>query len=303
MKKKKKILIVGGTGFIGYHLAKFCLKKKWDVTSFSKNKPKKIRKLSKIKYFKIDLYNKKDFKKINFNFDYVVNLGGYVDHSNKIKTYNSHFIGCKNLSNFFLNKNIKSFVQMGSSGEYGRSKSPQKENINCYPISTYNRAKFLATKHLINLYKNKNFPVTILRLYQAYGPKQDKNRLIPIVIDSCIKNKKFPCSDGKQYRDFIHVDDLVQSILKCFDNKKAKGQIINIGTGKPIKIKNVINLIKNKIKNGQPQFGKIKLRSEEMLKMYPKISKAKKILDWCPKIKFKNGLFSTIKSYQIDEKK
>ena len=46
---------------------------------------------------------------------------------------------------------------MGSSGEYGRSKSPQKENINCRPISTYNRAKFLATKYLINLYRKKNF--------------------------------------------------------------------------------------------------------------------------------------------------
>ena len=192
---------------------------------------------------------------------------------------------------------------MGSSGEYGRSKSPQKENINCRPISIYNRAKFLATKHLINLYRKENFPVTILRLYQTYGPKQDINRLIPIVIDSCIKNKKFPCSNGKQYRDFIHVDDLVQSILKCFENKKAKGQIINIGTGQPKKIRNVINLIKNKIKSGQPQFGKIKLRPEERLKVYPKISKAKKILGWRPKIKFKNGLFSAIKSYQIDEKK
>jgi len=293
LKKKKKILIAGGTGFIGYHLAKFCLKKKWDITCFSKNEPKRIRKLNKIKYLKGDLYNKEDFRKINFKFDYVVNLGGYVDHSNKIKTYNSHFIGCKNLSNFFLNKNIESFVQMGSSGEYGRSKSPQKENINCRPISIYNR----------NLYRKKNFPVTILRLYQAYGPKQDINRLIPIVIDSCIKNKKFPCSNGKQYRDFIHVDDLVQSILKCFENKKAKGQIINIGTGKPKKIRNVINLIKNKIKSGQPQFGKIKLRPEETLKVYPKISKAKKILGWRPKIKFKNGLFLAIKSYQIDEKK
>ena len=91
--------------------------------------------------------------------------------------------------------------------------------------------------------------------------------------------------------------------MKCFENKKAKGQIINIGTGKPKKIRNVINLIKNKIKSGQPQFGKIKLRPEETLKMYPQISKAKKILDWSPKIRFKKGLFSTIKSYQIDEKK
>ena len=189
---------------------------------------------------------------------------------------------------------------MGSGGEYGRGKSPHDEKIFSNPRSIYSKSKFLATKYLLALHRRKNFPVTILRLYQAYGPKQDINRLIPIAIDSCLKNKKFPCSNGKQYRDFVHVDDLVKSIFKCLKNKKAEGQIINIGTGKPKKIKNVINLIKNKIKSGHPQFGKIKLRPEEGLKVYPKISKAKKILGWSPKIKFKNGLFSTIKSYQHD---
>ena len=108
-KKRKKILIVGGTGFIGYHLAKLCKKKNWHVTSFSKNNPKKIRKLNSIKYIKGDLSYKKDLKKLKENFNYVVNLGGYVDHLNKIKTYKSHYVGCKNLSNFFLKKNILSF--------------------------------------------------------------------------------------------------------------------------------------------------------------------------------------------------
>jgi len=58
-------------------------------------------------------------------FDYVVNFGGHVDHLNKVKTYNSHFIGVKNLVNFFLKKNdLKKFIQIGSSAEYGKIKSP-----------------------------------------------------------------------------------------------------------------------------------------------------------------------------------
>ena len=65
----------------------------------------------------------------NVQIDYVVNLE-YVDHSNKIKTFSSHFIGVKNLFYFFKNKNIKKFVQIGSSAEYGRLRSPQKEKSN-----------------------------------------------------------------------------------------------------------------------------------------------------------------------------
>ena len=296
--KKKKILIIGGTGFIGYHLAKSCLKKKWQIISFSKNRPSKVRKLKKVEYLNGDFTKKKELKKLNYNFDYVVNLGGYVDHTNRKKTFNSHYLGCKNLANYFLTKKIKIFVQMGSSGEYGRLSSPHKETMKCNPRSLYSKAKFLASKFLLKFYKKKKFPVTILRLYQAYGPRQDVNRLIPIVINSCLKNKKFPCSDGKQYRDFVHVEDVARAILKCLDNKKTFGEIINIGSGKPIRVKQIINLIKNNIKSGLPLFGKLKLRKEETLKIYPDTSKAKKFLNWKPKIKFNSGLISTINFYK-----
>ncbi len=83
---KKKILIVGGTGFIGYHLAKKCLEKNFSVTSLSFNKPKKLRFLKKINYIHCDISKKKALKKtIKEDFDYVVNLGGYVNHHEKKK--------------------------------------------------------------------------------------------------------------------------------------------------------------------------------------------------------------------------
>ena len=302
MNSNKQILIVGGTGFIGYHLAKKLLKKGYKVTSISSNPPKKIRYLSKVKYLFCDITKKKLLKKkIKKSYNYVVNLGGYVDHFNKKKTFESHYKGCKNLTEIFFNKKPEAFVQMGSSGEYGSLKSPQHENSKCNPESIYGKAKLLASRHLIKIYKKNKFPVTILRLYQAYGPKQDLNRLIPIVINACKKNKQFPCSNGNQLRDFLYIDDVVNAIIKTLKSKKARGQIINIGAAKPKKVKNIIKYIKNNLKGGHPEFGKIKLRKDEILKIYPNINKAKNKIDWTPKISFSKGIKSTIEYYNAQE--
>ncbi len=301
MKTRKKILIVGGTGFIGYHLSKASLKKGWKVTSISTKPPKKIRFLPKVKYIICDITNKKIInRKIKEYFHYVVNLGGYVDHSNKKKTFKSHYYGCKNLADFFLNKQLEAFIQIGSCIEYGRAKSPQTENKFSNPKfnkSVYGKAKLMSSIYLKKLFKKKGFPSTILRLYLAYGPRQDVNRFIPIIITGCIRNKPFPCSEGSQLRDFLHVKDVVNGIFKTLQNKRARGHIINIGSGKPRKIKEIIKLIKDKVKKGKPKFGKISLRKDEILKLYPSIKKAKKIIKWQPKISFERGLLSTISYY------
>ncbi len=298
---KKKILIFGGTGFIGYHLAKEALRRGFQVSSLSKHNPVKKRYLKKVKYITADISNKNFInKKIKENFQYVVNLAGYVDHSDKVKTYKSHYLGCKNISNFFLKKKIKRFIQVGSSMEYGLLKSPQKENFKCKPNSVYGRAKYLSTQYLLNLYKKKNFPVTIVRLYQAYGPYQDTNRFIPVVINSCKDNKDFPCSHGRQSRDFLYINDLVDAIFLILKNSKAKGEIFNIGSGEPLKIRNIIERILSYYKAGKPQFGKIKLRKEEQMKIYPDIYKARRILNWKPKINFLKGLTKTIQYYNAN---
>jgi len=299
---KKKILIVGGTGFLGYHLAKKCIEKGWNVTSVSTNKPKKIRFLSKVKYLILDISKKKLIKKlIKYDYDYVVNFGGYVNHNEKLKTYQSHYVGCKNLADFFLGKKIESFIQIGSCVEYGYNKSPQEENkifdINKLK-STYGKAKLSATNYLIKKYKEKKFPCVILRLYLVYGPRQDLNRFIPLVIKGCLEKSFFPCSSGKQYRDFLYIDDFVKLIFMILKNKNTIGEVLNVGSGKPKKIKKIIFLIKNLIKTGNPVLGKLQMRKDEILKLYPNIKKIKKKINWKPKIDLITGIKKTISFYK-----
>ena len=298
---KKKILVVGGTGFLGYHFCKLCVKKKFDITSLSLNKPKKKRKL-KIKYIICDISKKSEIIKVlKKNYDYVINFGGHVNHYEKIKTFKTHYNGTKYLSDFFLNSKIKSFIQIGSCVEYGFKNSPQKEeNINYKQKlkSVYGKAKLLGSEYLLDLNKKYNFPVKIFNLYLVYGPRQDQNRLIPITINSCLSGKKFHCSSGDQMRDFLYVDDLIHALYKSLDNTNIIGKTINLGYGKPYKVKYVINLIKKKINLGKPIFGKIKLRKDEIKFLFPDIKKAKKYLNWKPKISLKKGIEETINDYK-----
>jgi len=303
---KKKLLIIGGTGFIGYHVAKYAIKKGWKVTSISLKKPKKYRFISKVNYFRTNISKFNNLKKIiKDKYDYVLNAGGYVNHSknkkDKKKIFGEHYVGLVNLTKIFSKKKIKSFVQIGTSTEYGKINIPHQENIVCKPKTFYSQAKLKATKHSIKLFKNKGFPITVLRFYLVYGPKQSNNRFITNIILGCIKNKKFPCSKGDQMRDICYIDDIVKSIFLSFIKKEASGNIFNIGFGKPIKIKKIIKYINSKVGKGFPQYGAIKYRKDEVLKYYPNIKKAKSKLGWKPKTSLTEGINKTIKFY--NEKK
>ena len=302
LEKKKNLLIAGGTGFIGLHLAKKAVKEGYKVTIISKNKPPLSKKLEDAKYISVDIRNKKNLlsKLKNKSFNYVVNLSGYVDHSYHFdrgsNVFDTHFNGATNLVNCVNDENLLSFIQIGSSDEYGSNKAPQKENQREEPISPYSCAKVTITHFLQMIYKTQKFPVVILRLFLVYGVGQKNNRFVPQVISGCIKKKSFPVSAGSQIRDFCYIDDVVKAILLSLNNKKSHGEVINIASGKPTYVKRVVNGIVNKVGLGRANFGKIKYRDLENMKLYADISKAKKLLKWSPAIGLDKGLELTINS-------
>ncbi len=300
-KKLPHLLVIGGTGFIGYHVIFAAKKRGWKVSSVSLHKPKTGRQIKGVKYLIVDIGNFNNLKKkLNEKYSHVLNLGGYVQHGifkNKIdRITKTHLTGLVNLTKIFLKKKIKKFIQIGSSTEYGNIKAPQTEKLYGFPKSSYALAKLASTFYLIKLYKVYKFPVIILRLFQVYGPGQDKNRILPQVISGCLKNKTFPTSKGHQVRDFCYIDDVVNAIFLALNSKKNHGEIFNIGYGKPLKIKNIIQKIQKIIDKGKPQFGKLKYREDENMKLYPNINKAKTKLKWRPKVTFEKGVKLIINS-------
>ena len=213
------LLIAGGSGFIGYHVAKKFKKKGWKITSVSISKPKRNRIVKGVKYILLDLTKEKDIrKKLGVNYDYVINASGYTSniHSKKFKNkiFNSHFWGAKNLIDFFKNKKIKLLfklavlLSMEMPVVFWRS-------LNCKPVNNYGLAKLRATKYVIKNSK-KNLKASVLRLFQVYGPKQGQNRAVMQILKFCINNKRFPASDGKQIRDFCYISDVANAIDLTF---------------------------------------------------------------------------------------
>ena len=293
----KKILIIGGDGFLGTNLAKKLKTSNKKLFLLCKNKKKISPKITNVKYIYCNLGNLKKLKKVlNRNFDIIINFSGNIDHSNKKETFETHYKGIINIFNCIKKKNLKIFIQAGSSLEYGKMKSPQLEKLKTNPISFYGKAKYLASKFILKF--QRDFKIIILRMYQIYGPFQKSNRLIPQVINSCIHKKNFPCTDGKQLRDFLYVDDLNNLILKIIKKKKLKSGIYNVGSGKPTQVKKIIKKIVNISHGGKPNFGEIQMRKDELNNLYPNIQKIKKNFKWSPKVSLEEGLKKTIKFYE-----
>jgi len=300
---RPSLLVLGGTGFIGKNLINKAISKKWKVYSASLSLPLKKNQIKKVKYYKVDLTNIYSVKRnLSKSFNYVVNLSGYINHSNSNKNYNKiiedHFISVKNVIKIIPRKNLKKFIQIGSSAEYGLAKAPQNEKTKLSPRTTYSLAKTKSTKFLCNLFEKEKYPFSIARLFLTYGPGQKKNRFIPEIIHQCLKNKKFPTTSGTQIRDFCYIDDTVSAILLLLTSNKTHGEIFNVASGFPTKIKTIINLINKNIGLGIPEFNKRKLRQGENKTLYADIKKIKKILNWKPKTNLEKGLKKTIKYFK-----
>ena len=114
---------------------------------------------------------------------------------------------------------------------------------------------------------------------------------------NCLRNKFFNCSLGKQLRNFIYINDFSKIVYKGLF-LKTNGEILNVGSSKNYKVKFIINKINKLIKKGFPQYGKIKLRKDEPLNLYPSLNKLKKYIKLNKETNIETGLKKTISYYK-----
>ena len=300
-----RLLVIGGTGFIGHNLLKVAQLKGWQTTSVSLNPPSDERFVNGVNYLHFDVLDRALVKNhLSKDFDYVVNLGGYINHQLFLKGGRSlietHFTGLQNLLEVLPRSKLKRFVQIGSSDEYGGVPGPQHEKLREQPISPYSLAKVACTHFLQMLYRTENFPVVILRLFLTYGPGQDSERFLPQIIRGCLNDETFPVSKGEQLRDFCYVEDTVRAILQAVNTPEVEGEVFNVASGEPVSIRAMIENVRAITGTGQPSYGKLSYRPRENMVLFGIISKAKKKLKWEPWISLEEGLKKTITYFNND---
>lgn len=300
MLSTNSLLIVGGSGFIGAHLVREAIAHGYHTTVLSLHKPNENKQIAGVEYLVANIGSYPNLAQVleNRSFRYVVNLGGYVNHKHFSdggkEIVDVHLGGVLNLVQCLDRTALKLFVQIGSSDEYGDNPAPQNEVQRETPISPYSFAKTAAVQFLQMLHRTEDFPSVTLRLFLTYGPGQDNQRFMPQIIRGCLEDHSFPTSEGGQLRDFCYVQDTVDAVFAAFESTSVQGEVINIASGKPVSIRQVIETIQRIIGKGRPQFGDIPYRTGENMQLYADISKALGLLHWTPKVSLDAGIEKTI---------
>ena len=314
----KKVIVTGGSGFIGSNLVKFLLKKKYfvinvDKLSYSAN-PYNTQNLNKNKnyiFFKLDLNNKNKITKIlrKYKPEGIFNLAAetHVDRSidNPKNFIHSNILGTYNLLESILaHKEKIKLVHVSTDEVYGdiiKGRSDEKYSYN--PSSPYSASKASAD-HLIKAYiRTYKIPAVISNCCNNYGPNQFPEKLIPKLIFNIIHNKPLPIyGKGENSREWMHVQDHCEALLLIYAKGKI-GESYNVGSGMNLKnidiAKKLLVIAKNKLlkSNTKAKIKFVKDRPGHDFRYALNNKKILKKLGWKAKISLHEGLSETFDWY------
>jgi UDP-glucuronate decarboxylase len=307
-----RILITGGTGFIGSNLCKKLLGEENEIICMDNNSTGRVENIkgiinnAKLTYIEHDIECE---IKIEGNIDQIYHLAcpasppAYQKYP--LKTLNTNYIGTKNVLELAYEKNARVLFTSTSEVYGDPNESPQKEtywgNVNTIGIrSCYDEGKRVAETLMIEYNRCKKVDIRIARIFNTYGPNMDKKdgRVVSNIINQMLENKDITIyGEGKQTRSFCYVEDTMKGLCKLMNTENVIGPV-NIGNDNEMTIielcDDLFKLIPNTKSNKKYQ----ELPSDDPKKRKPDLTRARELLKWEPQINLEIGLKSTIEYFK-----
>jgi UDP-glucose 4-epimerase len=315
MKQSKTFLVTGGAGFIGSHLSEKLINEGNIVVCFddlSSGNLKNISFLMKspnFTFIKGDANKLKDiepvFKKYKFDgiFHYAAVVGVKRTLENPLLVLDD-VNGIRNILELSLKNGKPKIVFSSSSEVYGEPKElPEKEDGSINPKLPYAAVKLIGEMFLEAYWKKYGLKTCALRFFNVYGPRQESSDygfVVGIFIQQVLAGKSpVVFGDGSQTRDFVYVKDNIEACVRAMESDKTNGQVINIGTGRPLTIYDLANMVINCAgKKGKLKPKLVKTQRIDVKHRFPEVGKMIKLLNFHPRVSLEEGLKETIIGYK-----
>jgi nucleoside-diphosphate-sugar epimerase len=301
-----KYLITGGAGFIGSHLAEALVKEGHTVRildNFRTGKKKNLAAVrGKVEILKGDIRDRRAVQSAVRGVDYVLHHAAMVSVTESVErpeeTLDVNVNGTLNVLQAAKKAQVRRVVLASSCAIYGAGRLPAKEDQAPLPLSPYAASKLAGESLALSFFYSYGLPVTCLRYFNVFGPRQDPNSpysgVIAIFVSRTISGEGVIIfGDGRQTRDFIYVADVVRANLLACTSDRAVGHVLNIGTGRG---RNLLNLYSelsslNKVK---VPLAFAAARPGDIYHSRSDPSRARRLLDFHPQTDFRSGLASTL---------
>ena len=319
----KKILITGGTGFIGSHLAEKYVAKGYKVTVFDRYNPNynlgnlaQSEFKSKINFIFGDIRDYDSIYKAAKGQDNVIHLAALIgipySYISPLAYVKTNLEGTYNLLEACKNLKTKKIFITSTSEVYGSSQYiPIDEKHPLVPQSPYSASKIAADNLALSYHYSFNLPVNIIRPFNTFGPRQSERAIIPTIINQILggSSKNINLGNTNPTRDFNYVEDICQGFYRATIANLSPGNVLNLCTGNEISIKKTV-LIISELMNSEIKIRTSKRRKRplksEVLRLCGSNKKAKKLINWKPvytKEKgFKKAILKTINWYKQNKK-
>ncbi len=298
-----KILVTGGAGFIGSHIADNLIEQGHEVVildNLSMGRRENIN--PKAKFYLMDIGEKEVEKVFQLEkFEAVFHQAAQMDVRKSVENplfdAEVNVKGSLNLLQNCVQYKVEKFIFASTGGAvYGEQEEfPCDESHPLRPVSPYGITKQTVEKYLFYYAKQFSLPYTILRYANVYGPRQNPQGeagVVAIFTHTLLKGKQpLINGDGKQTRDYVYVGDVVKANMKALSYHK--NDIFNIGTGMETDVNKIFHLLKEYTNSARPEkHGPAK--PGEQQRSVISYKKAKKLLLWKPDINLEQGLKKTV---------